>query len=570
MTFDRIKRHLQFARHLRPRQVVMRIWLLGKRQIVVRAVRACPAMTAGKARRPPPPISGTPPLPIFPSRTHGSVVEGDRLEVCFLNQRRVLVLPVPWQDPGVSVSAHLWAMHLHYMEFLEDLPEDRFVAVVLDWIETNRPYTAAYWHASWNSYALSIRCVVWMQQIARRRDRLDQRAVDTIAASLAEQIRFLERNLETDILGNHLIKNTKALLWAGRFFTGDEAERWRRIGRRLLLRELGEQILADGMHYERSPSYHNQVFADLIECYAVAGEGSISDTLSEMLARMAQVTADLRHPDGLVPLFNDAGLSSAYSPADCLEAYRNATGREVAARRQVALPEAGYYGLHSERSFFVADCGPIAPDFLTAHGHGDILSFEWSVGGRRVVVDQGVFRYEEGPERTASRSTLSHNTVSVAGAEQCDFFGSFRCGRRARAEVREYRQTADGFTLTGTHTGFDHLPRTNHRANRGASHVRTFTVEPGRLIIEDRMTYPSGDHWARAAFLLHPDCVVEVEGRAATIRCGEVVVRAAFETEPMLEPAEWWPDLGVRQETTRLVLHFRGLDRHRTEFTTCS
>jgi hypothetical protein len=41
---------------------------------------------------------------------------------------------------------------------------------------------------------------------------------------VAEQLVFLERNLETDICGNHLIKNIKALIWASAYFTGPFAE----------------------------------------------------------------------------------------------------------------------------------------------------------------------------------------------------------------------------------------------------------------------------------------------------------------------------------------------------------
>ena len=69
-----------------------------------------------------------------------------------------------------------------------------------------------------------------MQQLARRGDRLPSTFRSEVEASLTEQIRFLVHNLETDILGNHLIKNVKALLWAGAFFSGAEAERWRALG----------------------------------------------------------------------------------------------------------------------------------------------------------------------------------------------------------------------------------------------------------------------------------------------------------------------------------------------------
>src|SRR5262249_53295111 len=157
----------------------------------------------------------------------------------------------------------------------------------------------------------------------------------TIAASLAQQLHFLEHNLETDIGGNHLIKNIKALIWGSAFFTGPPADRWRSLGLLLLTKELPRQVLRDGMHYERSPSYHCQVFADLLEIRHVLSHDPLGDTLDAALARMAQVTVDLAHPDGLVALFNDAGLSMAYAPDLCLDAYTAVLGGSKPAPRRV-------------------------------------------------------------------------------------------------------------------------------------------------------------------------------------------------------------------------------------------
>lgn len=534
-----------------------RLWLTGKRRIVACTTQALPRLAVDR-RRDPPSASETPPRTLLPSRRFCRSLGGGRFEFRFLNQERALDLPISWQDPGVDRAAHLWAMHLHYMEFLEDLGDRDFVHIVLDWIAANRPYRRAYWHASWNSYALSIRSVVWMQQLAARRDRFDAPAATAMHESLAEQLRFLEHNLELDILGNHLIKNIKALLWAGRYFSGPEADRWRGLGERLLLRELSEQVLADGMHYERSPSYHNQVFADLIDCWAAMAEADSGtrSVLAGAMAKMAQVTADMRHGDGLVPLFNDAGLSSAYTPAQCLRAYETATGVRVSPCSRIVMPQAGYWGLRCGDGLFVLDCGPIGPDFLVAHGHGDLLSFEWSVGGRRIIVDQGVFQYDPGANRDAARSTLKHNTVSITGAEQCDFFAAFRCGRRARPQPLAFEVTQEGFKFVGSHSGFDHLD--------GARHVRRFDVGGKRVVIDDTISYPADSRSATAGILLHPDCEVSLDGRTALIRSGSVRVRATFETRPLIERAVWWPDMGAENATHRLVLHFDGRTCHQS------
>ena len=122
-------------------------------------------------------------------------------------------------------------------------------------------------------------------------------------------------------------------------------------------------------------------------------------------------------------------------PSAC-DVYERLFGRRPTARESFAFADAGYFGLRSATSYLVVDCGRIAPDDLPAHGHGDVLSFEWSVGTQRVFVDQGVFEYIPGARRQAARSAASHNTLCLEGADQADFFGAFRCGRRPNVEVR--------------------------------------------------------------------------------------------------------------------------------------
>ncbi len=200
-------------------------------------------------------------------------VAGDTTFLCFLNTKRELTLPMEWHPAELETGTRLGKLNLHYMEFLEGLPDASWPEVVDDWITHNPPYRPGYWLDNWNSYALSIRCVVWMQQYAER-GVADSRIEARLFSSLVAQIRFLRRNLELDVRGNHLIKNIKALLWAGRFFKAAEAEPLELDGGATLLRELAEQILPDGMHFERAPAYHAQVFADLLECYQVICPGS--------------------------------------------------------------------------------------------------------------------------------------------------------------------------------------------------------------------------------------------------------------------------------------------------------
>lgn len=458
--------------------------------------------------------------------------------------------PVVWHGrPGAGQGAGE-LNNLHYMDFAESLDDAALAAFVTSWIDANPLHAPDAVRFAWRPYNLSLRVAAWARELARRGGRLPPEVRQRMAASLAAQLRFLARHLETDLRGNHLIKNLRGLLWGSAVLAGPEAEGWRALGSRLLERELGEQVLADGCHYERSPAYQCQVLEDLIECRAALPESALRRRLDEALARMAQASLLLTHPDGLVAGLNDGGLTMARPPAELASAVARLTGRAVAAEDgPFALAEAGYWGLRAAGELLVIDCGPFSPPYLPGHAHCDMLSLEWSTGGRRILVDQGTYQYAAGPRRRASRSTLHHNTVSVGGSEQSDIYGAFRCGRRARAALLAWQPEGEGCRLVGTHDGFDRLdgrPR----------HIREFEAAPGRLVIRDRVEGGAGQE-AVSRLLLHPDCTAELDGPRGILRSGSVAVAIEADVPIGAGEAEWYPDLYVARPTTRLILPLR-------------
>lgn len=167
-------------------------------------------------------------------------------------------------------------------------------------------------------------------------------------------------------------------------------------------------MLGDGMHFERSPAYHAQVVADLLECRAVLAPSPLRTRLDEFLRRAVQVVAYLAHPDGAPSLFNDGGLHMAYAPREIVDVAERAPGTKFTTRPVFALDAAGYYGARRGKDYVLVDCGAIGPDHLPAHGHADALAFEWTIAGERLVVDAGVYEYRPGDMRDLARSTKSH------------------------------------------------------------------------------------------------------------------------------------------------------------------
>lgn len=526
MTLTRdLVRRWQFARHIPPRQIVARFALIARRKWETRF----PPQRTDQGSR----FAERPPLPVFEPRDTSVEQTATGWRFGFLGREVATAGDIDWRLPADDPATQLWRMNLHYMEWLEALDAEAGLAAIRSWIAANPPYTTASWSDSWNSYTLSLRVVCWMQFVARH----GLTGVAGVAASLAEQLDFLCRHLERDIGGNHLIKNIKALIWASAALDCPQAADWRDFGLALLDAEVKRQIFPDGMHYERSPSYHAQVFADLLESHHALGSMS---PLLPTLARMASAAAMLQHPDGGPAQFNDAGLTMCYAPGECLAIYEQLTGKAVEPAN--ALPDAGYYHFDTPHLILIADGGKIGPDDLPAHAHGDIGSFEMSAGPHRMIVDQGVFEYVDGPKRRQSRSTAAHNTIAIGAHHQADFFGAFRCGARpARVDA-----TADANRLTIRWPAAHDL---------GLVAERCFKIADDTIHISDRIEGVAFEV-ITSALLLHPNCTVSVSGASATVTRGGWTLHLEASAPLSAEPAVWWPDMGVEHPTTRLRLTF--------------
>jgi uncharacterized heparinase superfamily protein len=293
--------------------------------------------------------------------------------------------------------------------------------------------------------------------------------------SLAVQTRWLSQHLEIHLLGNHLFVNAKALVFAGVFFEGPEAEDWLENGLRILEREVREQVLPDGGHFERSPMYHALALEDMLDLINLAATSSetiprprrgFADSWLETVSRMRVWLPAMCHPDGEISFFNDAAIGIAPSPME-LEAYAGRLGLpsvSVPGDGVAHFPESGYIRVQRGAMVALLDVAPVGPDYLPGHAHADTLSFELSLFGRRVLVNSGTSRYGVGPERLRQRGTAAHNTVTIDGQDSSEVWGGFRVARRAKPFGLQIREDANGVHVVCSHDGYERLPgRPIHR-----------------------------------------------------------------------------------------------------------
>ena len=179
----------------------------------------------------------------------------------FLNLTRQLSIDsFDWSPENVP---RLWRYNLHYFDYLreENLSDQYKYSLTKDWVMGNPQNSIP----GWEPFTTSLRIVNWIFYFSAIQPR-----DSTVVNSLYEQTLWLEKNDERFILANHYFENMKALVFAGCFFSGADAERWRKKGTQELVKQLVEQTLSDGGHYERSPQYHVLMLENYLDLYNLA------------------------------------------------------------------------------------------------------------------------------------------------------------------------------------------------------------------------------------------------------------------------------------------------------------
>ena len=483
----RAARFVRTVRHLRARQIVYQVLHRGRpwRGPAAPAASGPPPGPVPAPRGPVPSALAALPAP--------AVDQPDVLSGVLTFQNRSVTVGFPPDWNRTDLPRH-WLYHLHYHDFLWALPFERAREAARHWMAHHPPGPG---RTGWEPYPTSLRLANWCALFLgrhRARTLADPAFRDALWAGVRRQAGHLERNLEWRLLGNHLLENAAALAVAGSGFAHPDADRWLATGLRLLARELPEQLLADGGHVERSPMYQCRVLYVLLLLRA-AGTPAVRDLVGPHVAPAARALAALTHPDGGIALLNDSAFGVYPAPG----ALARAAGAAPAGDGPFALADTGYYGARTAGGdYVVCDAAPLGPDYQPGHGHADLLSFELSLSGARVVVDGGVSTYAAGPMRDWCRSTRAHNTVEVEGRDSAETWAAFRVGRRGRPRGVVWTAGRDGFELSARHDGYRHLPGR-------PVHARTFRWRSGSLEIADRIDARRPVR-AVARLHFHPDC----------------------------------------------------------------
>ena len=474
--------------------------------------------------------------------------------------------PICWTNPGFS---YLWDFNLHYFEYLRALdplwdsisPEESDRAAEAakrfldEWIDRN-PFPES---PAWHPYPLSLRIIHWIKLFVNHNHLATAKALE----SLYLQLLFLENSLEKHLLSNHYWENARALLFGGLFFGGRDSDRWRETGAGILLREVREQILPDGGHYERSPMYHCIVLEGLLDTYAyLTAMDRDTAWLTPVIGKMCEWLDDVTCPDGSFPLFNDAALGISATPDEILDNAALMVGYERKMRFENVRDRDQFDVLDAAPFFCVVDGAPIGPDYNPGHAHSDNFTYELFFQGQRLAVDAGTFSYDVNPARIASRSTAEHNTVVINGLEQSEVWGGFRVARRSNPTLSRAGRCGEYLVFQG-----EYANRVDPRQR--ITHERIIILKPSRWMLVWDTIQARHAIQARSLCRFAPGWTVEAESGGYALRHSGLETVCLYPlqvTGSCIRESRYAPEFGKSLPVQQLALSATGRERLETGY----
>lgn len=461
---ERVARYYNTLKYLRPVQLGGQL----QKGRILRATPPLPAMPSYPVKRP---VTLIPALDMddtYLARFDVKQLMGN--EVTLLHETHSLDLS-SWH---VEASP-LWRFNLHYFEYTIALAAkyhqrnhskyyDKYKELFYSWIAANPVGTGDGWHP----YTISMRlpnlliCLDLFGEVFADDKEFQTKAFQSIYA----QYRSLIKRKETWQLGNHYFENLKTILLGSLMF--DEPRVFDKH-LRLLLREVKEEILPDGVHFELSPMYHKIILEDIIRVtyWLRQAEKPQYKELLPVIQKMVNALASIEKGMGKTPLFNDSGDGVAKDCAALLMAANDLFN--ITPKYSESFPASGYYKLYDGNIALMFDAGEIGPRYMTGHSHCDCLSFELSVENKPLFVNSGTYQYQ-GDKRKYFRSTEAHNTLTVGEREQSECWGEHRVARR----ISNVKAEKNSQLITGSYQTY-----------LGDTHTRMISLAEGALTVLD-------------------------------------------------------------------------------------
>ncbi len=271
-----------------------------------------------------------------------------------------------------------------------------------------------------------------------------------------------------------------------------QGKKFEKTAKKILTKELREQVLEDGAHYEPNPMYHQLMLYRVLDaCNLLQNNAHAIPELHSLLEKTARKMLGwlqaISWKDGSIPFVNDTAPGIAPGTQDLVE-YAARLGFNPWNK---ALKDSGYRKYKTGDFEVLFDACPVLPAYQPGHTHADTLQVLLRYRGRDILVDTGASTYEKNQRRQLERATVSHNTVTVDDENSSQVWGGFRVGKRAEVQILEESEDR----IRAQHNGYS------------VPHCRTLFVNQNKITLRDEIrgspergkhhrapAFPAGDH----------------------------------------------------------------------------
>jgi hypothetical protein len=368
---------------------------------------------------------------------------------------------------------------------------------------------------AWRTIETGLRLEYWLKAMCyfKGSPEITDSVMDKFLSSVTEHAEFLMTVWNSyNLMSNWGVLANHGLFMAGVMLPSTErTEAYTAEAVRRLTAELGIQVYEDGVHWEQSPMYHNEVTHDYLDVLILSQRNNIPlpDGFVDKVHKMALVNVVWQKPDGCelsagdsdeidvrditttaACVFDDPVLKgSGYDKldfdsawdfgAEFAEQYDKMTARHPVCLTQQLSESGNFYfrsGFDADSVFFHFHCGTLG----AGHGHSDQLHIDLYANGEDVFVDSGRYTYVNKPERFEFKDSTAHNTCLVDGRGCYTYKDSWECGHLDRSVNRVCKDTLRYAYAEGGHLGF--MDTAGVFANR-----RIVYIKPDIFIIADEM-----------------------------------------------------------------------------------
>lgn len=364
-----------------------------------------------------------------------------------------------------------------------------FIKQITHWIKNVRPVEGTD-KTTWRTIEVGIRGGNWIKAYSyfSNSKYMDEETTRIFIESLKEHGEYLYDNYcDSRKLSNWGVLESHGLLVIGLFFNDKElSEKYIQESLRRLEEQIDLQVMEDGMHWEQSPMYLNEVLHCFLDTIKLCKKNNIKipNIILEKTKKLAYANLYMKKPnhkqicqsdsddtdlrDMLTKasyLFEDGTLKfGAYEEID-FESIWNLGYESIKKYRdiEVKYPQYASYAFEDSGNYYMRSgwsendnymyfhCGTLG----SSHGHADLLHISVFANGEDYLIDPGRYTYIEGnKEREYLKSCKAHNTTIVDDEEFTKINGSWSYNSVATPIKHPFISKDEYDYLEGSHLGY--------------------------------------------------------------------------------------------------------------------